>query len=422
MNAPPARALRALEALNFFMADIAAGVGPFLGVYLLAHGWRSGWIGTVMTFGGVAGVLATAPGGALIDATGRKRLYIALGSACTIAASAAILISQNVFLVSFSQIATALAGAVLVPAVTAVTLGVVGQGGFNRQMGRNQAYNHAGNVVGAALSGYLGWKFGLNAVFYLAAVFALLSIVSVFLIPDNAINHRVARGLAEEGEGDGVSGFSTLAKNRPLVVLAASLAFFHFGNAAMLPLYGLAVVAAKKGNPAAFTAETIVVAQTVMIAASLLLMRVRSQRGLWLALLISFASLPVRGLVAAFFIDAWGVYPVQALDGVGAGLQSVAVPALVAKVLHGTGRVNVGIGAVMTMQAVGAALSPALGGWIAQGEGYPVAFLALGGVSVVSLALWIGFGGAVRQAAAPVKERAASPASAEIRATPRRAG
>ena len=421
MNAPPVRALRALEALNFFMADIAAGVGPFLGVYLLAHGWRSGWIGTVMTFGGVAGVLATAPGGALIDATGRKRLYIALSGACTIAASAAVLISQNVFLVSASQIATALAGAVMVPAVTAVTLGVVGQGGFNRQMGRNQAYNHAGNVFGAALSGYLGWKFGLNAVFYLAAIFALLSMASAYLIPETAINHRVARGLAEEDE-DGVSGFATLAKNRPLVVLAASLAFFHFGNAAMLPLYGLAVVAAKKGDPAAFTAETIVVAQTVMIVASLVLMRVRSRRGLWLALLFSFASLPVRGLVAAFFIDAWGVYPVQALDGVGAGLQSVAVPALIAKVLHGTGRVNVGIGAVMTMQGVGAALSPALGGWIAQSLGYPVAFLSLGAVSAVSLALWVAFAGMVREKEAPVTARAANPASMDIPARARRAG
>lgn len=66
-------------------------------------------------------------------------------------------------LVSISQIAPALAGAVIVPAVTAVTLGIVGQRGFNRQIGRNHAFNHADNVAGAALSGYLGWKFGLNA-------------------------------------------------------------------------------------------------------------------------------------------------------------------------------------------------------------------------------------------------------------------
>jgi hypothetical protein len=35
------RALRPLSALNFFMADMQAGIGPFLGVFLLAHGWRA---------------------------------------------------------------------------------------------------------------------------------------------------------------------------------------------------------------------------------------------------------------------------------------------------------------------------------------------------------------------------------------------
>ena len=34
------KALRPLLALNFFMADMQAGIGPFLGVFLLAHGWQ----------------------------------------------------------------------------------------------------------------------------------------------------------------------------------------------------------------------------------------------------------------------------------------------------------------------------------------------------------------------------------------------
>ena len=50
------RGIAALESLNFFMADMQAGIGPFLGVFLLAHGWESGLIGTVMTIGGVAGI------------------------------------------------------------------------------------------------------------------------------------------------------------------------------------------------------------------------------------------------------------------------------------------------------------------------------------------------------------------------------
>jgi len=118
----------------------------------------------------------------------------------------------------------------------------------------------------------------------------------------------------------------------------------------MLPLYGLAVVANKQGDPASFVATTIVVAQGVMIVASIVAMRLAEKSGYWLVLLISFIALPVRGLVAAHLITYRCVYPVQMLDGVGAGLQSVAVPGLVARILNGTGRVNVGQGAVMTVQ------------------------------------------------------------------------
>lgn len=43
------RTLGALKALNFFMADMQAGIGPFLGIFLLSKGWQSGPIGTVMS-------------------------------------------------------------------------------------------------------------------------------------------------------------------------------------------------------------------------------------------------------------------------------------------------------------------------------------------------------------------------------------
>ena len=56
------------------MADMQAGIGPFLGVYLLAHGWESGLIGTVMTIGGIAGMIMTTPAGALNAARFSKYL------------------------------------------------------------------------------------------------------------------------------------------------------------------------------------------------------------------------------------------------------------------------------------------------------------------------------------------------------------
>ena len=398
---PPSR-LRPLQILNFFMADMQAGIGPFLGVFLLAHGWESGLIGSVMAIGGIAGMAVTAPAGALVDATSHKRLYVIVPGVCTVTASAIILYSQSFWLVASSQVATAIAGAAIGPAVTGITLGMVRQAGFNRQNGRNQAFNHAGNMVGAALSGLLGWMFGFVAIFCLAAAFGIASIASILMIPASAIDDRAACGMkdGEEGQNEKASGFEVLLSCKPLLVLAAALACFHLGNGAMLPLYGVAVVATKQGDPASFVATTIVVAQATMILASIVAMRMAESRGYWLVLLISFLALPIRGLIAAHLIQRWGVYPVQFLDGIGAGLQSVAVPGLVARILNGTGRINVGQGAVMTVQGIGASLSPAIGGWIAQEIGYGAMFMILGSFALVSLALWIGFSSILKPACA----------------------
>ncbi|MBY9064335.1 MFS transporter [Sphingomonas yunnanensis] len=411
-DADRSRATGALQALNFFMADMQAGIGPFLGVFLQQRGWTAGPIGTVMTVGGVAGMVMTVPAGAMIDATEKKRLIVIVTGICTVMASFLILLSQSAWVVTVSQVATAIAGAAIGPAVTGMTLGIVRQRGFNAQNGRNQAWNHAGNMVGAGLSGWLGWQFGMPAIFYLAAAFGVLAILCVLSIPERAIDHDAARGLETEhagGETAGAAqGFRALLENRPMLILAAALACFHLGNGAMLPLYGLAVVGAGKGNPALFTATTVMVAQGVMVITSLLAMRMAAGRGYWLVLLISFAALPLRGALAGSFIEHWGVWPVQALDGVGAGLQSVAVPGLVACLLDGTGRVNVGQGAVMTVQGVGASLSPAIGGWLAQALGYRVAFYVLGSFALASLALWLGFAAVLRPACAGARKEQAA--------------
>jgi MFS family permease len=397
----PAKGLRPLLSLNFFMADMQAGIGPFLGVFLLAHGWQSGLIGTVMTVGGVAGMVMTTPAGAMVDATRRKKFYVIIPGICTVIASGLILLSQNFWLVTLSQVATAIAGAAIGPAVAGITLGMVRQAGFNRQNGHNQALNHAGNMVGAGLSGLLGWQFGFTAVFWLSALFGVLSIASVLLIPDDAIDDDEARGLDKQADANAkVGGITVLLECKPLLILAAALACFHLGNGAMLPLYGLAVVANKQGDPAGFVAITIVVAQATMILASLVAMRLAEKEGYWLVLLVSFIALPVRGVMAAYVMNKWGVYPVQFLDGIGAGLQSVAVPGLVARILSGTGRVNVGQGAVMTVQGLGASLSPAIGGWIAQDIGYGPMFLILGSFALVSIALWLCFASILRPACA----------------------
>lgn len=379
-----------LSCVNFFIADLQAGIGPFLGIFLLAEGWQPSLIGTVMTLGGISGILMTTPAGALVDNTRKKKMYVIIPGICTVLASALVLLSKDFWVVTASQVATAIAGSAIGPAIIAITLGIVHQKGFTKQNGINQAYNHAGNMVGAAFSGYLAIRYGLPVIFLLAALFGLLSIVFVMLIPSGAIDDRIARGLeTDKKEGEKISGIDVLFKNKALLILAVCLACFHLGNGAMLPLYGMAAATKKAGDPSIFVAMTVVIAQLVMIAASVIAMKTAEKKGYWIVLLVSFSSLPLRGFIAAHMINQTGLYPVQALDGIGAGLQSVAVPGLVAQILNGSGRVNIGQGAIMTVQGIGASLSPALGGWLVHFLGYNVTFLILGSFASASIILWI---------------------------------
>jgi MFS family permease len=393
------------------MADMQAGIGPFLGVLLLAHGWRAGAIGTVISVGAVAGMLAVGPCGALVDAIPHKRSWIAGAGLISLAASGLVLVSQAPWVIGASQMMACIGGAALGPGMVGLTLGVARQEGFNAQNGRNQAFNHAGNLTGAALSGLLGWRFGFAAVFWLAAVFSALSIASVYAIPKRAVDDAEARGLTDAVRGEArPRGWASLFESKPLLVAAAALTLYYVGDAAMMPLYGMAVVAAHKGDPAGFVALTVAVAQAVMVATSLIAMRLAARRGYWIVLLIAFACLPLRGVLASVLVTGWGVWPVQALDGVASGLISVAGPGIVARIMDGTGRVNAAQGAVMAAQGFGGAVSPALGGWIAQSFGYPAALATLGAFALASLALWIGFARTLRpdSAASPSPEAASA--------------
>jgi MFS family permease len=378
----------ALNALNFFMADVEAGLGPFLGVYLQSKHWSPAEIGLVMTIGALVGMAATTPLGALVDRIRAKRAMVAVSAVITVLASMAILFIPGFVPTAIAQGVNGVADAAIGPAIAGITLGLVGQKGYAHQVGRNEAFNHAGNVTAAVLAGVLGYAFGLGAVFAVMAAMATASLAASWFIDPKKIDHRAARGLSGKKDDGHASGWSTLVASKPLLALAATLLLFHLGNAAMLPLLGQAL-AAKGGDPSAYTSATIVVAQLTMVPMAILAARLAQARGYWIVFLLALLALPARGAVAALVTGPIGLGPVQMLDGVGAGLLGVAVPGLVARILSGTGHVNAGLGAVMTMQGAGAALSPAFGGYIAGRLGYPAAFLALGAVAVTALALWV---------------------------------
>ena len=383
--------LAALAALNLFLADVRDGLGPFLGVFLQGKGWGPAEIGLVMTLGGLVGMAATMPMGALVDASRAKRAIIVIGSAAILAASLTILAVPYFAAVAVAQAVNGVAAAALLPAIAGLTLGLVGPSRFDHQLGRNEAFNHAGNILAAVLAGVLGWWFGLSAVFALLGAMALLGALSALAIPAAAIDHEAARG-GSGAAGEGHESVGRLLREPALVTAAVTFALFHLGNAAMLPLFGQAMVATAGADPSGLTAATVVVAQGTMIPMALVAAWLGQRSGYRLVLLLALAALPVRGVIAALAVHygaAWALVPVQILDGVGAGLLGVATPGLVARILAGSGRFNLGLGFAMTAQGVGASLSTLLGGVVAQRFGYPAAFLALGGVAVLAAGAYL---------------------------------
>src|SRR3954470_4068563 len=82
---------RPLDALNFFLADVRDGLGPYLAIYLLTvQRWDEASIGVVMSIATLAGLLAQTPAGALVDATRAKRALVA-GAALAVTIASLVL-------------------------------------------------------------------------------------------------------------------------------------------------------------------------------------------------------------------------------------------------------------------------------------------------------------------------------------------
>jgi predicted MFS family arabinose efflux permease len=149
------RSLLALDGVNFFLADVQAGLGPFLGVYLInKETWNPANIGLILTLGGAVGLLLNAPAGALIDATRHKRALLAAAAALTSFGTFIVTLKPTFAIVTAAQLITGVAGVVLGPVIAAIALGMVGPKRYASQTGRMQAFNHAGNVMGSAVAGW----------------------------------------------------------------------------------------------------------------------------------------------------------------------------------------------------------------------------------------------------------------------------
>ena len=280
----------------------------------------------------------------------------------------------------------AVVGDVFGPAVAALTLGLYARNQLARRMGRNSAFDHAGNVAIAVAAGAVGYAFSQRAVFLLVPVSAMLAGIAVLSVPAKSIDYNRARDL--DGDLDapttGAAGYSILFKSRPLVIFGLCVMLFHFANAALLPLVGQKLAAAYPKEATAMMSACIIAAQMVMLPIALLVGRTADSWGRKPLFVAGFAVLPIRAVLYTLSDNSFWLIGVQLLDGVGAGIFG-ALPLVIADIMRGTGRYNLAQGAIATMQGIGASLSGLAAGVIVDHFGYSATFLTLGAAALVAL-------------------------------------
>ncbi|MGD9507281.1 MAG: MFS transporter [Geminicoccaceae bacterium] len=383
---------RRLDLINFLLADVRGGLGPYVGVFLIATGqWDEARIGLVLTVSGLIGISLHAPIGALIDATRHKRALL-IGGVMALAGSAVAIARAPVMpVVLAADIVMAVLGAVFAPIVAAITVGLVARERLAARLGRNAACDRAGNIAAAAVAGIAGWLLSVEAVFYLVPAFALLTSLAVLSIPAAAIDHERARGLeaATPARQPHAESWRTMLRHPPLLALAGGMALFHFANAPILLLLGMRLEELRPGSVTLLMSLAIVVAQLVSIPIALFVGTHADRWGRKPLLLLGLAALPLRLLLYAVTDHPAWLVPGQILDGVSLGTLDALLALVLADIMRGTGRYNAARGLVGTVQGIGGSSSNLVAGLLVVGAGYGPAFLALAvsGLAAVLLVL-----------------------------------
>jgi MFS family permease len=382
----PRRSLQALDRLNFTLGDVRDVFEPYLTIFLTAERqFDPAQVGLALAIGNLAGILAQTPIGAVVDSTKHKRRLIAIASAA-IVMSYLLIIHLSAFpAMLVAQVGIGVAAVTVIPSVSAISLGLVGQQRLNQRVGRNEAFNRAGNAVTAVLAGILAQITGLVWIFYLLILLCIATIAIVFQIRDRDIDNTKARSGHSQTTGQ------DLLHDRPLQVFSLAVFLFYLANAALLPLLSQKLTGGQPAAaPSVFISASIAVAQFTTIPVAAWAGTAADVWGRKPLLLLAFAATAVRALLYGFNTDPWFVVGMQTLDGLSSGIFAVAIVVVVADLTKGTGRFNLAQGGIYTTIGLGAALSNLAIGFLANTAGFSIAFFTLFAIAIVG-AMWLWF-------------------------------
>ncbi len=383
---PSAKSQSGLDWLNFFIADVETGFGPFIAVYLAVNGWDQGQIGLVLTAGAICGIGSQLPGGALVDAVRSKRGIIAAALVLVAAGAILLFFSHAFWLVLLAQVLHGSTAGLISPAKAAIGLGLVGHRGLSLRLGRNHRYDSFGNAGTAAVMGGLGHYVAKRFSFLFAAALCVPAAWSLLRINGEEIDYARARSARTDGGAVKTAHYRDLLKNHQLVVFALALILFQVANASAIPLVSERIGRNHQGESELIVSGLVIVPQVITALLATWMAHKADVWGRKPLLLVALAALVLRVLLFTVAPGPLWLLPMQALSGIDAVVIGILTPLIIADVTAGSGRYNLAQGAVGMATGIGGAISTTVVGYVAQWFGTVAGLLVLAGVGAAAFA------------------------------------
>jgi MFS family permease len=379
------RGHRALDLVNFFVADAQTGFGPFVSVYLTTHKWTQVDIGFILTLGTVTSLVSQLPAGAVVDAARNKRMVATWGLLGIIAAAVLLALLPQQLPVMVAQMLHGMASCIISPAIAAISLRLAGHAALGERLGRNARFASIGNGLAAAVMGATGAWLSTQFVFLLTAALCVPALIALWFIGHSPYAQAQTTSRVMDWQG-----LRRLLSDRRLLIFAACVMLFHLSNAAMLPLAGSAITMRAGHYANLIIAACIVVPQIVVALLSPWVGRLAEQFGRKRMLLLGWAALPLRGLMLAVLPGAWPLVLGQAVSGISAAVFGIALPLLASDLTLGTAHFNLCMGILGLAMYLGAAVSTTVSGEVADAAGVSAAFLSLAVAGALgSILVWL---------------------------------